>query len=67
MTTRRHLLWAVPLLLLLALLAAVLALPRFVASNAHRATIEALASSMSSSTDLPSAEIRITPCGPEAV
>ena len=46
MTTRRHLLWAIPLALVLALLAVVLALPRFVASNAHRAAIEALASSL---------------------
>ncbi len=46
MTTRRHLLWVIPLLVVLALLAVLAALPRFVASNAHRASIEALASSL---------------------
>lgn len=46
MTTRRKLLSAIPLLIVAAIVAALVALPRFVASNAHRHTIEALASSL---------------------
>jgi uncharacterized protein involved in outer membrane biogenesis len=43
---KRRLLLGLPLILLAAIAAAILALPSFVASNAHRATIEALASSL---------------------
>lgn len=42
----RRLLWLIPLFLLAILAAVILALPAFVASGAHRATIEALASSL---------------------
>ncbi|SHE91030.1 AsmA family protein [Acidocella aminolytica] len=41
---RKHLFWAVPLVLVLAVLAALLALPSFVAAPAHRAAVEAFAS-----------------------
>lgn len=42
--TRKHLLWAGPLALLVALGAALLALPSFVAAPAHRTAVEAFAS-----------------------
>ncbi len=42
----RKLLWLVPLVLVLAIAAAILALPGFVASRTHRGNIEALASSL---------------------
>jgi uncharacterized protein involved in outer membrane biogenesis len=43
---KKHLLWLVPLGLVALLGAAILALPGFVASNTHRASIEGLASSL---------------------
>ena len=42
----KRLLWLIPLALILILVAAILALPSFVASTTHRANIEALASSL---------------------
>ncbi len=44
--SKKHLLWLIPLVLAALAAAAVLALPRFVASGYHRATIEGLASSL---------------------
>ncbi len=46
MVSKKSLLWAVPLGLALLLAGAVLALPGFVSSRYHRATVEALASSL---------------------
>ena len=43
---KRHLLWAIPLVLVVIAALSVLALPRFVSSGYHRATIENLASSL---------------------
>jgi uncharacterized protein involved in outer membrane biogenesis len=47
---KKNLLWLLPLALALLLIAAVLALPGFVSSGYHRATIEALASSLTGRT-----------------
>jgi uncharacterized protein involved in outer membrane biogenesis len=43
---KRHLFWAIPLVLVVIAVLGVLALPRFVSSGYHRATIENLASSL---------------------
>jgi uncharacterized protein involved in outer membrane biogenesis len=47
---KKNLLWLIPLLLAIIALSAVLALPGFVSSGYHRATIEALASSLTGRT-----------------
>jgi uncharacterized protein involved in outer membrane biogenesis len=48
--SKKHLLWAIPLALVAIVLAAILALPAYVASGYHRGTIEALASSLTGRT-----------------
>jgi uncharacterized protein involved in outer membrane biogenesis len=48
--SKKHLLWLLPLLLAIIAVSAVLALPGFVSSGYHRATIEALASSLTGRT-----------------